>query len=167
MPKKIGLNVLLAVALLISHSAMAKSNSADLKVADDFQKQASALSATVANLNTMQTEASPHDAELLGLINNQMGLVSVNVDGIVALSQLSAQMRDSRDLKLTHKYLAAHCEVLLPLVNQSVTYARSVAHGVAAVAINAEIERVSEIASGIGGHPVCTDKKFNPLNRGL
>ncbi len=159
--------IFVAMVLLGVHSTAAQKATALVSVADDFQKQASALSGVTTNLNKMQTEASPHDAELLGLITSQMALVGVNVDGVASLSQLAAQIRNSRDLGLTRKYLAAHCEVLLNLVGPSVTYVQRVATGVAAVAINAEIEKATELATTIGRHAVCTDKKFNPLAKGL
>ncbi len=164
---KFALSVFFAAALVLSQGAIARSNAAAVKVADDFQSKAAALSTSAANLVSMQADASPHDGELLALINSQMALVGVNVDGIVALSQLTAQMRDSRDLKLTRKYLAAHCDVLRQVTDPTVTYVKSVAYGVAAVAINAELEKITELAGDLEQHAVCTDKSFNPLARGV
>ena len=168
MSKKSGFAALLfVVVVLAGHAVAATKHGAQPAVADDFQKQAYALSTVIANLNKMQSDASPHDAEMLRLITNQMALVGVNVDGVATLSQLAAPMRNAQDLGLTRKYLAAHCEVLLKVADPTVTYVKRVAEGVAAVAINAEIEKVSELTRAIGRHAVCTDKNFNPLVKGL
>lgn len=171
MAKKHHSIVLLAVALALSQAALAQSRAAPAKPApgkpaDDFQKQALALSTATAALGTMRAKASPHDKELLGTINGQLGVIGAHVDGVAALSQLVAQMRDPRDLDLSRRYLAAHCETLRSLVGPSVTYVKGLAAGVAAVAIIAEIGKATELAGAIGQHPVCTDKKFNPLRQG-
>lgn len=168
--------VVLAIALALSNAALAQSKAAPTKTApakaapgkpaDDFQKQALALSTATETLGTMRAKASPHDKELLGTINGQLGVIGAHVDGVVALSQLVAQMRDPRDLELSRKYLAAHCETLRSLVGPSVTYVKGLAAGVAAVAIIAELGKATELAGTIGQHPVCTDKKFNPLLKG-
>lgn len=171
MAKKHRLIVLLAIALALGQTALAQSKAAPAKSApgkpaDDFQKQALALSTTAETLGAMRTKASPHDKELLGIINGQLGVIGAHVDGVAALSQLVAQMRDPRDLELSRKYLAAHCESLRGFVGPAVTYVKGVAAGVAAVAITAEVGKATELAGAMGQHPVCTDKRFNPLSRG-
>ena len=171
MAKNHSLIMVLAMALALSQAVLAQSKAPPPKLAagkpaDDFQRQALALSSATETLAAMQAKASPHDKEQLGRINGQLGVISANVDGVVALSQLASQMREPRDLELTRKYLAAHCEGLRKLVGPSVAYIKGLGSGVAAVAIIAEVGKAAELADSIGQHPVCTDKKFNPLNRG-
>ncbi len=163
--------MLLGICFVLSPPALAQSKATAVKAAagkpaDDFQKQALALSTATETLGAMQAKASPRDKEVLGIINAQLGVIGANVDAVVALSQLVSQMRDPRDLDLGRKYLAAHCDGLRKMVGPSVTYIKGVATGLAAVAINAEVAKATELAGGIGQHAVCTDKKFNPLSRG-
>ena len=152
---------LVATALLgffAIQPAMAQNKAAMIKAAGEFQKQSSALAASLADLNTRMTKASPNDKDMLKLITGQVALVDANADGVLALGVVAAEVRDAGDMTIAKKYLAIRCKALKTRADGIAPYIGGLAANIAAPATAAEVNKAKALIAGLPDQALCTGK---------
>ncbi len=139
--------------------AMAQNKAVMAKAAVDFQKQSTALAASLAELTTRSSKASPNDKDMLKLITGQVALVDAYADGVLALGAVAAEMRDASDMGIAKKYLALRCKSFKTLADGVAPYIGGLANNIAAPATAAEVNKAKELIAQLPQQALCTATK--------
>jgi hypothetical protein len=148
-----------AFSLFAIHPAMAQNKAAMAKAAAEFQKQSSALAASLSELTTRMGKASPNDKDMLKLITGQVALVDAHADGVLALGNVAADMRDAGDMAAAKKSLAIRCKALKSLSEGVTPYIGGLANNIAAPATAAEVNKAKELIAQLPQQPLCVATK--------
>ena len=159
--KRIALCAALSTALLATlalQPALAQNKAAMAKATTDFQKQSISLAASLAELSTRTTKASPNDKEMLKLITGQIALVDATADGVVALGGVAAEVKDAGDMAIAKKYLTIRCKALKTLADGVAPYVGGLANNIAAPATAAEVNKAKDLIAQLPQQALCTGK---------
>ena len=158
---RIVLPAALSTALLVSlalQPAMAQNKAALAKATADFQKQSTAVAASLAELTARAAKASPNDKDMLKLINSQVALVDATADGVLALGAVASEMKDAGDMATAKKYLAIRCKTLKTLADGVAPYIGGLANNIAAPATAAEINKAKDLIAQLPQQALCSGK---------
>jgi hypothetical protein len=146
------------LAALASQPAVAQNKAAMAKATADFQKQSSAVAASLSELTTRQGKASPNDKDMLKLINAQLSLVDAHADGVLALGSVAAEVRDAGDMAIAKKYLAIRCKSLKSLADGVSPYVGGLANNIASPTTAAEVSKAKELVAQLSQQALCVAK---------
>jgi hypothetical protein len=159
--KRIALSAALSTALwatLALQPAMAQNKAALAKATADFQKQSTALAASLSELTTRAGKASPNDKDMLKLINGQIALVDATADGVLALGGLAAEVKDAGDMAIAKKYLTIRCKALKTLADGVAPYIGGLASNIAAPATATEANKAKDLIAQLPQQSLCSGK---------
>lgn len=149
---------LLPVALAtlsVLQPAAAQSKAAIVKSNAEFYKQASGLSASLAELSKRVSTASPNDRDMLKLVVNQLSVINASAEGVLDLGALTTELRDGGDVAIVKKHLAARCTSFRSSTEATAKYIESVSANIAAVATAAEVSKARELLVQMGQNAIC------------
>jgi hypothetical protein len=146
------------IAVLCIQPALAQNKAAMAKAAADFEKQTTALSASLADLTTRMGKASPNDKEMLKSITAQIGLVDANADSVLALGTVAGEVRDAGDMAIAKKHMATRCKSLITRANGAVPYIASLVNNIASPATAAEVTKAKELIASLPHQGLCLAK---------
>ncbi len=138
--------------------AQSKANAGKSTATADFQRQASALAASLSELTTRATKASPNDKDMLKLINSQIALVDAHADGVVALGSAATEVKDAGSAAIVKKYLAIRCKALRTLAEGVSPYVGGLANNIAAPATAAEVNKAKDLIAQLPQQALCAGK---------
>ncbi|MFZ2306715.1 MAG: hypothetical protein WAW73_13320 [Rhodoferax sp.] len=144
----------LAVALL-AQPAFAQNKAAIGKSVTEFHKLSEGLANSLADLSKRAGTASPNDKDMLNRVTNQVALVDVTADGVLALGVVAAEVRDAGDLAIAKKHLATRCTALKSMAEATGKYVGSLASNIAAVATAAEVNKSRDLVVQMGQSTLC------------
>ena len=149
---------LLATTLLVQ-PALAQNKAAIGKSVTEFHKVSQGLAASLSDLAKRAGTASPNDKEMLKLVTNQLSLVDATADGVLALGEVAAEVRDAGDMAIAKKRLAPRCTALKSISEATGKYVGSLASNIAAVATSAEVNKSRDLVVQLGQHALCNPGK--------
>ncbi len=144
----------LAVALL-AQPAFAQNKAAISKSVTEFHKLSEGLANSLADLTKRAGTASPNDKDMLNRVTNQLALVDVTADGVLALGAVAVEVRDASDLTIAKKHLATRCTALKSMADATGKYVSSLASNIAAVATAAEVNKSRDLVVQMGQSALC------------
>ena len=147
------------LAVMAIQPALAQNKAAMIKAATDFQKQSSAVAASLADLTERTIKASPNDKGMLTLITSQIALVDVSSDGVLALGVVAAEVRDAGDMAIAKKYLAIRCKALKTRADGVTTYIGGLANNIASPATAAEVNKAKDQIAQLPQQALCSASK--------
>ena len=147
------------LAALTFQPALAQNKAAMAKATVDFQRQSTALAASLAELTTRSAKASPNDKDMLKLITGQVALVDATADGVAALGGVAAEVKDAGDMAIAKKYLTIRCKSLRTLATGVAPYISGLANNIAAPATAAEVNKAKEIITQMAQQDLCSGSK--------
>lgn len=143
------------LAIMAIQPALAQNKAAMIKAATDFQKQSTAVSASLADLTARTAKASPNDKDMLALITSQIALVDVSSDGVLALGVVAAEVRDAGDVAIAKKYLAIRCKALKTRADGVAPYLGGLANNIASPATAAEVNKAKDLIAQLPQQALC------------
>ena len=135
--------------------AFAQNKAAIGKSVTEFHKLSEGLANSLADLSKRAGTASPNDKDMLNRVTNQVALVDVTADGVLALGVLAAEVRDAGDLAIAKKHLATRCTALKSMAEATGKYVGSLASNIAAVATAAEVNKSRDLVVQMGQSTLC------------
>lgn len=142
-------------ALSMLQPAAAQNKAALAKSNAEFYKQASGLSASLADLSKRISTASPNDRDMLKLVVNQLSVINASAEGVLDLGVLTTEVRDASDMAIVKKHLTARCVSFRSSTEATAKYIESVSSNIAAVATAAEVNKARELLMQMGQNAVC------------
>lgn len=153
--KRLVLSTALLVVMAIQ-PVLAQNKAALIKATSDFQKQSTAVAASLADLTARTAKASPNDKDMLKLITSQIALVDVSSDGVLALGVVAAEVRDAGDVAIAKKYLAIRCKALKTRAEGIAPYIGGLANNIAAPATVAEVHKARDLIAQLPEQALCS-----------
>ena len=144
-----------AAVVLAAQPALAQTKAVYAKSASDFYNASTAFSAALASLQKRTATASPHDKEMLTLINSQFSYVDATADGVLALGYVASEMSAPGDLAAAKKHLTKRCEALKRVSDSSGQYVTSLIAQLAAPAIIADANKAKDANAALGQAALC------------